>query len=82
MLNLEEKLEIKIDDVRKELRLSYTAETDRMVYDICDFSGKILKTGRLDSKTVVIDMNGLPKDRYILLILDGDKVFSKQFLLA
>lgn len=82
MLNLEEKLDIQIDEMRSELKLRFEAETDRAIYDICDYNGKILMTGPITEDSVHVDLSTLSKDRYILLILDGDRVFSQQFSLV
>jgi len=79
MLNLDEKLDIVIDDSKSELKINFSAETSRAIYDVCDFSGKILKTGPLTKQEIFIDLSDLASDRYILLILDGDRVFSRQF---
>ena len=79
MLNIEERLQVKIDQNNSELSLRFNSETERTIYDICDVNGRILKTGKVSDESTTVDLSKLPSDRYILLILDGDRIFSRHF---
>lgn len=59
--------------------LSYEPETERAICDICDMHGRILQTVRISSSMTEIDIRKLTNSKYILLILDGDKIINKTF---
>lgn len=72
---------INLEEGNASLEVCYKPKTERTLYDICDFNGRILKTGGIQQDKTVIDLNELFDDQYILLILDGDKICSKTFRL-
>lgn len=59
--------------------LTYTPQTERTFCDICDFHGRILKTEKISDSLTEIDVSMLGDNKYILLILDGDKIINRSF---
>ena len=62
------------------LQVNYKAKTERCLYDVCDVFGKIYRTGNLPT-CGKIALRGLYEGNYVLVVLDGDQVTSKRFVL-
>lgn len=63
------------------LYVDYKPKTQRSFCDICDFHGRILKTSKIEDSMTEIDIRTLQNDKYILLILDGDKITNQMFVI-
>ncbi len=48
-------------------------------YDICDTSGRVIRSGRLQKKGARVDLRELKPSEYVLLILDGKRIERKIF---
>lgn len=64
------------------LYLNYTPQTERTVYDICSMNGRILKTDRILDSLTEVDISELENNKYVLLILDGDRVINQEFTVS
>lgn len=71
------------DQIDGRLMLVYEPETATALYDICDFEGRIIKTGKIEErKTAICDDCLDPRQVYMIWILDGDKVIKERFQLS
>lgn len=62
------------------LTISYTCQTDRVLYSIADFGGHLLKRGSCqDFKDNTIDISDLPKGNYTVCIIDGAELIKERF---
>lgn len=82
MLTAEELITVHIEPEKQTIRIGYQPQTTRTLFDICDVSGRILKTGLIDSPKTEVQVKDLQEGmRYIVLVLDGDRVNTVQFKL-
>jgi len=65
-----------------QLLLEYAPSCDRTMYDICDIHGRVIKTGAITSQETRVDVTDMFSARYVILIVDGDRMVKKQFTLA
>jgi len=79
MSDFQKKVQLAVDEENTTLKVGFEPLSSQTIYDICDFQGRILKSGEIESSETKVDLNGLDKEHYILLILDGDRVFTKKF---
>ncbi|HKK38692.1 MAG TPA: T9SS type A sorting domain-containing protein [Cryomorphaceae bacterium] len=79
MLNSQAKVKLAVDKESATLNVGFKPRSSRTLYDICDLNGRILKTGGIDSSNTDVDLDGLSNKVYILLVLDGDRVFTEKF---
>ncbi|MGB6036453.1 MAG: hypothetical protein WBG42_09295 [Cryomorphaceae bacterium] len=78
MLDFQTRIKIEVDKISSTLTVGFKPQTPRPIYDICDLHGRILKTGGLTLSDTQVDLDGLRNKEYILLILDGDRIFTKK----
>jgi len=79
MIGTENEVTVAISYCKSFLYLNYTPQTDRTVYDICSMNGRILKTDKISESITEVDISGLENSKYVLLILDGDRVINQEF---
>jgi len=72
-------LDIELSEAKDRLVVRYTPRTERTIYDLCDMNGRVIKTGRISSEETALDISTLKGARFVMLIVDGDRVFSKRF---
>ena len=61
------------------LTVTYTPKTWRALYDLCDFSGNIIKKGELEEVTSDIDITKLKNGTYSLWVVDGADLLKFNF---
>ncbi len=82
MISAEEKIQIHGDPSTGTIDIGYLPQTERTLFDICDINGRILQTGAITGARTPVKVDELsPERRYIILILDGDRVCSRKFSL-
>jgi hypothetical protein len=59
------------------LELFYSYNSEDAIFDICDLSGSILRSGRIKDCSK-IDVSDMPKGIYILYIIDDGKVVKEK----
>lgn len=59
------------------LELYYVPNSEDAIFDICDLSGSILRSGFIKT-TSKIDVSDMPKGIYILYIIDEGKVVKEK----
>lgn len=54
------------------IHLEHIPQSEKALFDICDFNGRVLKTGEINnSGTTEIDVGEIPSGSYMIYILDG-----------
>lgn len=82
MISAEEKIQIHGDPSSGAIDIEYFPQTERTLFDICDINGRILQTGAITAPRTSVQLEALVRERrYIILILDGDRVCSRKFSL-
>lgn len=82
MLTAEELITVQVEPQKQTIRIGYQPQTTRTLFDICDISGRILKTGLIDAPKTEVRVEDLQEGvRYIVLVLDGDRVNTVKFKL-
>jgi hypothetical protein len=79
---MENTSEISIEMGNDSFLLRYAPRTERTIYDICDLNGRVIKTGVISESETCIDASDLFRKKYIVLIVDGDQMFSKPLIIA
>lgn len=79
MVRTEQLIQIDVCKMSRHLSLTFERNTDRTIFDICDFNGRILKTGVMGNDFIKIPVEELDNNNYVLLVLDGDRVYSQKF---
>ena len=73
---------LQLSDDQKFLEISYVPKTNKPIFDICDPSGSILKSGTMTKKNMRVRIADLLDSVYVFLILDGDRIRSKKFTIS
>lgn len=82
MIGTDHEISVVVSYCKSYLYLNYTPQTERTVLDICDMNGRILKTEKISHSITEIDITGLENNKYVLLILDGDRVINQDFTVS
>lgn len=64
------------------LEVSYQPQSEKPLYDICDESGRIIKTGKITRDNMRVAVADLFSSGYIFLILDGDEIRQQRFKIS
>lgn len=79
MVSTEKLIQVDVCPKSRHLNISYQRCTERTIFDICDLNGRILKTGVMLKNCIKIPVKELVNNHYVLLVLDGDRVYSQKF---
>ncbi len=79
MIGLQDLLKVRTDLESRQVHVRYKSRTQRTIFDICDYCGRILKSGSISRLDTSINISDLAPDSYIFLILDGDRAISRKF---
>ena len=82
MIGTDDEVTVAVSYCISYLYLKYAPQTERTVYDICSMNGRILKTGKISDSITEIDVEDLENNKYVLLILDGDRVINQDFTIS
>lgn len=82
MFSFLDPLRIKLSPDQEILEVSYSPQSDKPLFDICDLEGRIIKTGIVSTNGLKIKVSDLINEMYIFLILDGDEVRTKRFQIS
>jgi hypothetical protein len=56
-------------------KLEYKPNSENALFDICDFNGRVLKTGTINpSGETEIDLSGIASGTFMIYILDGANI--------
>ena len=54
------------------IHLEYIPESENALFDICDFNGRVLKTGEINISGITeTEVGEIPAGSYMIYILDG-----------
>ncbi|NEN24814.1 hypothetical protein G3O08_15025 [Cryomorpha ignava] len=82
MIRIEEHVKVHVSYCKSNLYVEYLPQTSRTIFDICNENGRIIKTGSINDFETKIDISELENSKYVLLILDGDRVNSQNFTVS
>ncbi|MFZ5552658.1 MAG: hypothetical protein ACOZCO_06055 [Bacteroidota bacterium] len=71
--------DLKVIVGKSELTVTYQPKTWRALYDLCDFSGNIIKKGELENLTSAINISELKNGSYSLWVVDGADLLKFNF---
>lgn len=74
-------IRIRIDQLERLLMFDYDPETEGALFDICDPSGQIVKTGEVRGSETRVRITDLDGEEYYLMVLDGELSTVKPFQL-
>lgn len=64
--------QLHIDRIERLLKFNYEPDTEQALFDICDISGRIVKTGSVQGPETSVRVTDLEGDDYYLMVLDGE----------
>ncbi len=70
--NLHHEIRIRVDQFERVLMFDYEPEAPGALFDICDASGHILKTGEVTGPVTQVRLTDVNGDDLILMVLDGE----------
>lgn len=82
MIRTEELVKVHVSYCKTCLYVEYLPLTSRTIFDVCDENGRIIKTGSINDFETKIEISDLENRKYVLLILDGDRVNSQNFTVS
>ena len=72
MASTPHEIRIRIDQLERLLMFDYDPETEGALFDICDPSGQIVKTGEVTGPVTQVRLKDVQGDDLILMVLDGE----------
>lgn len=79
MIRTDDLVKVHVSYCKTTLYVEYLPQTSRTIFDICNENGRIIKTGLINDFETKIEISELENSKYVLLILDGDRVSSQNF---
>lgn len=64
------------------VNMNFRSEFPQTSYELFDTQGRVIKNGEITSDLTTIDLAGLPKEKYIILVLDGNRLYIRNFELG
>ena len=74
-------IRLRIDQLERLLMFDYEPGTAGALFDICDSSGHIVKTGEVQGPVTRVRITDLDGQDYYLMVLDGETSVVKPFQL-
>ncbi len=68
----ERAFQLRIDQIERTLMFEYEPGTRKAIFDICDISGHIVKTGEVNGPATSVRVTDLDGEDYYLMVLDGE----------
>jgi hypothetical protein len=72
-------IRIRIDQLERLLMFDYEPGSEGALFDICDPSGRIVKTGDVNGPQTRVRITDLNGEEYYLMVLDGEVSTVKPF---
>lgn len=82
MIRTDEVVKVHVSYCKSHLYVEYLPQTSRTIFDVCDENGRIIKTGLINDFQTKVEISDLHNSKYVLLILDGDRVNSQNFTVS
>lgn len=61
------------------LLVKYKSRETTPIFDLCDYNGKLVETGVLESNKTSLNIKDLMGGAYYLFVLDGPHIFTERF---
>ncbi|WKZ65876.1 MAG: hypothetical protein QY325_14035 [Flavobacteriales bacterium] len=74
-------IRLRIDQLERLLMFDYEPGTADALFDICDSSGHIVKTGEVNGPVTRVRITDLDGEEYYLMVLDGETSTVQPFQL-
>jgi len=81
MANQPLELRLRIDQIERLLMFDYEPGTEGALFDICDASGHIVKSGDVRGPVTRVRITDLSGEEYYLMVLDGETSAVQPFQL-
>ncbi len=81
MATPQNEIRLRIDQIERLLMFDYEPGTEDALFDICDGSGRIVKTGDVNGPVTRVRITDLDGEEYYLMVLDGELSTVKPFQL-
>lgn len=75
-------IRVRIDQVERLLMFDYEPGTEGALFDICDASGHIVKTGDVQGPVTRVRITDLQGQDFYLMVLDGENSAIQPFKLG
>ncbi|MFZ1693974.1 MAG: hypothetical protein WAT74_12310 [Flavobacteriales bacterium] len=75
-------IRVRIDQVERLLMFDYEPGTEGALFDICDASGHIVKTGDVQGPVTRVRITDLQGQDFYLMVLDGENSAIQPFQLG
>ncbi|HRD54323.1 MAG TPA: hypothetical protein PKY96_16915 [Flavobacteriales bacterium] len=75
-------IRVRIDQVERLLMFDYEPGTEGALFDICDASGHIVKTGDVQGPVTRVRITDLQGQDFYLMVLDGENSTIQPFQLG
>lgn len=72
-------IRISINQIERLLMFDYDAGSEGALFDICDASGRIVKTGEVAGHRTRVRLTDLDGQEFVLMVLDGEVSSVKPF---
>lgn len=74
-------IRLRIDQIERLLMFDYEPGTQEALFDICDRTGHIVKSGEVSGPVTRVRITDLDGEDYYLMVLDGEVSTVKPFQL-
>lgn len=74
-------IRLRVDQIERLLMFDYEPGTPEALFDICDHSGHIVKSGEVNGPVTRVRITDLDGEDYYLMVLDGEISTVKPFQL-
>ncbi len=82
MIRPDDLVKVHVSYCKTKLYVEYLPQTSRTIFDVCDENGRIIKNGWINDFETKIEISDLENKKYVLLVLDGDRVNSQNFTVS
>lgn len=74
-------IRVRIDQIERLLMFDYEPGTEDALFDICDRTGRIVKSGEVHGPVTRVRITDLDGEEYYLMVLDGETSAVQPFQL-
>ncbi|HKL39577.1 MAG TPA: hypothetical protein VJ894_02810 [Cryomorphaceae bacterium] len=82
MQDFQTKVKVGSQKGNSTVNMNFRSEFTQTSYELFDTQGRAIKNGEITSDRTTIDLAGLPKEKYIILVLDGNRLYIQNFELG
>lgn len=74
-------IRVRVDQIERLLMFDYEPGSEEALFDICDRSGQVVKTGEVRGPVTQVKVTDLEGEEYYLMVLDGELSTVRSFQL-